>query len=81
MGGGNQVDQLLIAQKVGADLSYPGELGLSIDDVSEQRFCAFDIDGEVVVYEKDYNLAAIRAGVLFESQHFVNHALIRTKPN
>ena len=78
---GDQVDQLLITQQVGADLRAPGKLGASGDDVSQQRLCALDVNCKVVVDEENKHLAAILAGVSLEPQEFINDAFVRAKPN
>ena len=77
----NQINQFLIAQQVSADLRDPGELRLGLDDVSQERLRAFDIDREIVVNEEDGNLAALFARSCFESQEFVNHAFIGAEAN
>ena len=61
-GGGDEVDEFLIAQEVGADLGDPIDLGAGGDDVAQQGFGALEVDGEIVVDEEDGNLAALFAG-------------------
>ena len=75
-GSGNQVDELLIAKEVGADLRHPMDLGTGRDDVSQQRFGAFGIDGEIVVDKKDGDLASFTFCARFQQQEFVDNALI-----
>src|ERR1041385_5243480 len=79
VGGGDQVHQLLVAQEVGADLRDPGELRPGGDDVSQERLRALDVDGEVVVYEKDHHLIPVRACVPLEPQHLFDDRLVRAE--
>ncbi len=72
----DQIYQLLVAQKVGANLSDPWQLCIRGDDIAQERFGAFDVNGKVVIDEKDYYLTAICAGMLLEPQKFVHHALV-----
>ena len=75
-GGGNEVDEFLIAEEVGADLSDPIDLRAGGDDIAQQRFGALEIDGEIVVDEKDGDLAAFFSGARLEQQEFVDDAFV-----
>ena len=66
--GRDQRNELLIAQQIRADLRHPMHLRVGGDDVSQQRFCALHVDGEIVVDEKYGNLAALRFRARFQQQ-------------
>src|SRR5207245_2667743 len=51
------------------------------DNGTQQRLRALDIDGEVIVDEKDGNLTVLPPGARFQSQKFINNALVCAKPN
>src|SRR5712691_5316498 len=51
------------------------------DNGTQQRLRALDIDGEVIVDEKDGNLTALAPGARFQTQKFINNALVCVKPN
>src|SRR2546426_2597132 len=51
------------------------------DNGTQQRLRALDIDGEVIVDEKDGNLTVLVPGARFQSQKFINNALVCAKPN
>ena len=73
---GDEVDKFFVAQKIGADLRDPMDLRVGGDDVSQQRFRAFDIDGEIVVDEKDGDLTAFFFGAGFQEEKFVDDAFV-----
>src|SRR5229473_455551 len=77
--GRDQINEFLIAQQIGADLGDPMHLGVSRNDVSQQRFCALYVNGKIVVDEKYGNLAALLPRARFQEQEFVHHAFIGTK--
>ena len=66
--GGDQVDEFLVAQQVGADLRHPMHLGLGSNNVAQQRLGAFDVDSEIVVDEKHRDLATLFFGSRFQHQ-------------
>ena len=55
----DEVNQLFITKKIGADLRGPEHLRVGCDYVAEKGFRAFDVDGEVVIDEKDGDLAVL----------------------
>src|SRR4029077_3598287 len=75
-GGGDEVDEFLIAQEVGADLGDPVYLRAGGDDVAEQGLSAFEVDGEIVVDEEDGDLAAFFAGSRLQKKEFVDHTFV-----
>src|SRR5437773_1660252 len=81
MRGLDQVNQFFIAEQIGADLRYPGNLGTRVDDISQQRLGALDVNGKVVVDEKDNDLTPVLTRVFLQSQELTHHALVGTKPN
>ena len=52
------------------------DLRVGRDDISQQRFRAFDIDGEIVVDEKDGDLTAFFFGAGFQEEEFVDDAFV-----
>ncbi len=74
--GCNEVHEFLIAQQIGADLGDPVHLSAGSDNVAQQRFRAFDIDGEIIVDEKDGDLAAFFFGARFQKEEFVDDAFV-----
>src|ERR1035437_4530638 len=50
------------------------------DDIAQQRFRAFDVDGEIVVDEKDRNLPEFAFRASLQHQQFVHNALVSAKP-
>src|SRR6202035_2126128 len=76
---GDKIDELLVAQEIGADLRQPVDLGIGGDDVAEQRLGAFDVDCKVVVNEKHGDLAALAAHASFQEQQFVYDAFVGAK--
>src|SRR5207302_10807527 len=78
-GSGDQIDEFLIAQKIGADLGDPIDLCSGGDDIAQERFGALDIDGEIVVDEENRNLAAFFSSAGFEQQKFVDNGFVRAK--
>src|SRR5208337_1842925 len=75
-GSGDEIAEFLVAQEVGADLGDPVDLGIGGDDVTEKRFGALHVDGEIVVDEEDGHLALLFAGAGFQEQQLVYYALI-----
>src|SRR5258706_6202642 len=59
----------------------PVHLGAGGDNVAQQRFGAFDVDGEIVVDEEDGNLAAFAFRASFQKEQLIHHAFIGTKAN
>src|SRR5262249_31330325 len=80
-GSSNEVHEFLIAQQIGADLRHPIHLRACGDDVAQQRLRALDVDGEVIVDEKYGDLAAFAVSARFQSQQFIDNALVGAKPN
>src|SRR5208283_4352999 len=78
-GGGDEVDQFLVAQQVGADLGHPIQLRAGGNDIAQQGLGALEVDGEIVVYKKDRNLAALFPGARLEQQEFVDDAFVGAK--
>src|ERR1700730_12592571 len=78
-GGGDEVDELFVAEQISADLRDPVDLGVGGDDVAQERFGALDVDGEIVVDEEDGDLAALAPGAGFEEQEFVDHTFVGAK--
>src|SRR5258708_20447278 len=56
-------------------------LGAGGDDVAQERFRAFDIDGEIIVDEKDGDLAALASRPSLQEQQLIHNALICAKTN
>src|SRR6266852_3278468 len=79
--GCNEVDELFVAQQIGADLSDPMHLRAGGDNVAQQRLRAFDIDGKVVVDEKDGDLTPLAPGARFQQQQLTHDAFVRAKPD
>src|SRR6266849_3740968 len=79
--GCNEVDELFVAQQIGADLSDPMHLRVGGDNVAQQRLRAFDIDGKVVVDEKDGDLTPLAPGARFQQQQLTHDAFVRAKPD
>ena len=52
------------------------QLGVGGDNVAQERFRAFHVDGEIVVDEKDRDLAAFAARARLQFQQFVYDAFI-----
>src|SRR5258708_639113 len=52
------------------------DLGIGGDDVAQKRFGALDVDGEIVVDEKDGDLAAFFFGAGFQQEQFIYDAFI-----
>src|ERR1051325_842605 len=78
---GNQVQEFFVFQKIDADLGNPGEHGILRNDVVKQRLRPFDVDGKVVVDEKDSDGSAFTPCSLLEAKQFINNALVRSKAN
>src|SRR5712692_1743336 len=72
----NEVDELFVAQQVGADLRYPIHLCTGGDNIPQQRLRAFDVDGEIVIDEEDRYLATLVTAPGFQSQQFVDDTLV-----
>src|SRR5439155_3847123 len=73
---GDQVAEFLVAQEIGADLGHPVDLGFGCDDVAQQRLGAFQINGEIVVDEKNCHLAFFAAGAGLQQEEFIDYALV-----
>ena len=69
----------MITEQVGADLSDPVQLCAGRDNVAQQRFCALNIDGEIVIDKKYGNLSEFFAGSCFQQQQFVHDAFVGAK--
>ncbi len=77
---GDQVHKFLIAQEIGADLRHPVHLRFRGDDVAQQRFSALDVDGKIVVDEKDSDLAAFAFARAFsKSNSLTTLSLVRKR--
>src|SRR5208282_3159020 len=77
--GGDQVDEFLIAQQVGADLRHPVQLRAGGDNIPQQRLGALEVDGEIIVDEEHGNLAALLASPRLQQQKFIDDALVGAK--
>ncbi len=64
MRGFYQIHQFFVAQKISADLGYPGKLRAGVDDVSQKRLGTFDVNRKVVIDEKNNNLTSILTRML-----------------
>src|SRR5215469_11101429 len=73
---GDQVDEFLVAEEVGADLAYPVNLCVRRDNGSQQRLCPLYVDGEIVIDEEDGNFPIVFSGPRLQSEHLVDHALV-----
>src|SRR3989475_11368325 len=51
------------------------------DNGTQQRLRALDIDGEVIVDKKTGKLTVLAPGARFQSEKFINNALVCAKPN
>ena len=78
-GGRDEVHEFGVAQKIGADLGDPMDLGAGADDVAQKRFGAFDVDGEIIVDEEDGNLAAFASRAGFQQEQFIHDAFVSAK--
>ncbi len=54
-------------------------LGAGGDNVTQQRFRAFDVDGEIIVDEEDSNLAALAFGPGFQEEQLIHHTFVGAK--
>ncbi len=63
---GDEVNEFLIAQQICADLGDPVHLGAGCDDVAQQGFRTFDVDGEIIVNKEDSNLATLPSRPSFQ---------------
>src|ERR1700733_15270539 len=57
------------------------DLGFCGDDVAEQRLGSLDVDGEIIVDEKNRHLAFFGAGASLQQEQFVDYALVGAKAN
>src|ERR1700691_625725 len=51
------------------------------NDVTQQRLCAFNVDGEIVVNEEHCDLALFFAGASLQQQQFIHHTLVGAEAN
>src|SRR6266568_1133563 len=79
--GGNEVNEFFVAQQISADLSDPVYLRVGGDNVAQQRLRALDIDGKVVVDEKNGDLTPLAPGARFQQQQLIHDAFVRAKPD
>src|SRR2546428_4958979 len=79
--GGNEVNQSFVPQQISADLSDPVHLRVGGDNVAQQRLRALDIDGKVVVDEKNGDLTPLAPGPRFQQQQLIHDAFVRAKPD
>src|SRR6266705_3130448 len=54
-------------------------LGAGGDNVAQQGFGAFNVEGEIIVDEEDGNLTAFALGASFEEEQFIHHAFVGAK--
>src|SRR5258707_13459181 len=54
-------------------------LGAGSDNVAQQGFRAFNVDGEIIVDEEDGDLTAFAIGASFEEEQFIHHAFVGAK--
>ena len=78
---GDQINEFFVAQQVGADLRHPIDLSFRGDDVSQQRFGALHVDGEVVVNEEDSDLALFFSRARLQKKQLVDYAFVAAKAN
>src|SRR5713226_9874226 len=78
-GGGNEVHELLVAQKISADLRNPVDLGTGSDNVAQKGFRALDIDGEIIVDEEYGDLATFTSRPGFQKEQLIYHAFVAAK--
>src|SRR5260370_24867026 len=55
------------------------DLGAGGDNVAQERLCAFDVDGEIIVNEEDGNLTAFTLCARFQKEQLVHHAFVGAK--
>ena len=71
----------LCRQKTWGKGKVKRQLGAGFNDRPQKLFGPLGIDCEIVVNQEDKDLAAVPLGPSFQTEHFFDDALVRSKPD